>query len=176
MKIFHSIQFLLLKWLGHVPSHTMRRMVLNRVFKARIGRGTVLYSGFEIRSPRKLTIGKNSVIGHTVTLDARGGLCIGKNVNLSSEVMIWTAQHDWRDPDFKTRMNPVVIGDQAWLGPRCIILPGVSVGEGAVVAAGAVVTKNVEPWTLVGGVPAGKIADRPRGMEYNPARHSLPII
>jgi acetyltransferase-like isoleucine patch superfamily enzyme len=143
---------------------------------ANIGRGVVLYGGFEIRSPRRLAIGDHSAIGHRATLDARGGLTIGANVNLSSEVMIWTAQHDYRDPGFKAVFKPVAVGDHAWLGPRCIILPGVTVGQGAVVAAGAVVTKDVPDFTVVGGVPARKLADRPRGLEYRPADDPVPMI
>jgi len=175
MKILHGLFYLALKMLGHVPSQRVRVFVLRRM-GARIGKGTVLYGGFEIRSPRRLSLGANCCIGHRATLDARGGLTIGKNVNLSSEVMIWTAQHDYRDPHFKAEFRPVVLGDYAWLGPRCILLPGVTLGEGAVVAAGAVVTKDVEPYTLVGGVPAKKIGDRPQGIDYNPALDAVPMI
>jgi len=168
--------YLAIRLLGRVPSQGLRQSVLCRVFGARIGSGTVLYGGFEIRSPRRLEIGEQSVIGHRAVLDARGGLTIGRRVNLSSEVMIWTAQHDYRDPHFAAVFKPVRIGDYAWLGPRCIVLPGVTVGEGAVVAAGAVVTKDVAPYTVVGGVPARPIAERPRGIEYNPSEHPVPLI
>lgn len=60
----------------------------------------------------------------------------------------------------------VQIGDYAWISRRAVILPGVTIGEGAVVAAGAVVTKNVAPYTVVGGVPAKFVAERPRGLTY----------
>lgn len=175
MKFLQGIQFLFLKMLAHIPCQWFRKFVL-RLLGARIDRSAVLYGGFEIRSPRKLTIGANSCIGHKATLDARGGLTIGNNVNFSSEVMIWTAQHDYRDPMFGTDFKAVVIGETAWLGPRCIILPGVTVGEGAVIAAGAVVTKDVEPYAVVGGVPARKIADRSKDLSYNPANEPVPFI
>ncbi len=168
--------YLSLNVLGHFPSQQARKLSLRYLFGADIASSAILYGGFEIRSPRKLKIGANTVIGHHVTLDARGGLTIGKNVNFSSEVMIWTAQHDYRDSEFGTMFKPVAIGDYVWLGPRCIILPGVTVGEGAVVAAGAVVTKDIEPYTVVGGVPAQKIADRPKGLNYNPAAGPIPFI
>jgi acetyltransferase-like isoleucine patch superfamily enzyme len=171
-----AFAYLALRALGHFPSQRLRRFCLGRVFGASIGRGVVLYSGFEIRSPGQLKIGANTVIGHRATLDARGGLTIGERVNLSTEVMIWTAQHDTRDPGFRAVFEPVRIGDYAWLGPRCILLPGVTVGEGAVVGAGAVVTKDVEPYTVVGGVPARKVADRPRGLGYNPSVNRVPMI
>lgn len=176
MKFLQGLVFISLKMLAQFPSQGVRKFVLRHLFGADIASSTVLYGGFEIRSPRKLKIGANSCIGHRATLDARGGLTIGNHVNLSSEVMIWTAQHDYRDPQFAAVFRPVVIGDYAWLGPRCIILPGVIVGEGAVVAAGAVVTKNVPPYTVAGGVPAQKIADRPKGLNYNPAADPVPWI
>jgi acetyltransferase-like isoleucine patch superfamily enzyme len=143
-----AIAYLGIKWLGHIPSQQVRKFVLRHLFRADIGCGAILYGGFEIRSPRKLKIGANTVIGHRATLDARGGLTIGKNANLSSEVMIWTAQHDWRDPQFGAVFKPVAIGDYVWLGPRCIILPGVTVGEGAVVAAGAGLSRKMSSRTL----------------------------
>lgn len=170
-----ALLYLSIKLLANFPSQRFRKFML-RLLGAQIERTAVLYGGFEIRSPRKLKIGANSCIGHRATLDARGGLTIGKNVNFSSEVMIWTAQHDYRDPKFGTVFKPVVIGDYVWLGPRCIILPGVTVGEWAVIGAGAVVTKDVEPYAVVGGVPAQKIADRPRNLNYNPAAAPIPFI
>ena len=147
-----------------------------RLLGARIGRLVVLYGGFEVRSPRKLKIGENTCIGHKATLDARGGLTIGTNVNFSSEVMIWTAQHDYRDPQFGAVFKPVEIGNYVWLGPRCIILPGVTIGDGAVVAAGAVVNKNVDCYTVIGGVPAKKIAIRPKDLTYNPSQSAVSFV
>jgi len=175
MNLTHGIQFLFLKLLAHVPCQWLRKFVL-RLLGANIELSAVLYGGFEIRSPRKLKIGANSCIGHKATLDARGGLTIGERVNLSSEVMIWTAQHNYRSPTFETDFKPVEIGNYAWIGPRCIILPGVTIGEGAVVGAGAVVTKDVEPYTVVGGVPAKKISDRPENLNYNPAANPVPFV
>ena len=175
MNFLQGIYYFSMKLLSHFPSQRLRKFVL-RLLGARIDRSAILYGGFEIRSPRKLTIGAGSCIGHRATLDARGGLTIGKNVNFSSEVMIWTAQHDWRDPKFGTVFEQVVIGDYVWLGPRCIILPGVTVGEGAVIAAGAVVTKDVGPYTVVAGIPAMKISDRPGNLNYDPTQGAVPCI
>ena len=82
---------------------------------------------------------------------------------------MWTDQHDYNDPDFKLKngkRGPIRIGDRAWIGPNVIILHSVTIGEGAVVAAGAVVTKDVPPYTLVGGVPAKVIGERNRRLRY----------
>ena len=138
----------------------------------------VIYFGAEIREPYKLKIGEGSIIGDRAVLDARNGISIGANVNLSTEVHIWTEQHDHRDPDFKCNSDDsfrVVIEDRAWLGPRTTILHGVTIGEGAVVAAGAVVTKDVAPYTIVGGVPAKKIGERTHDLRYEFSGDYIPF-
>ncbi|MBI5441706.1 MAG: acyltransferase [Deltaproteobacteria bacterium] len=126
--------------------------------------------------PSRLRIGKGTVVGHHAILDARGGLTIGENVNLSSGVWIWTVQHDYRARDFGTVSGPVRIKDHAWISCRATILPGVTVGEGAVVAAGAVVTGDVADYDVVGGVPAVPFAKRPRDLCYSPASGYLPFV
>ena len=83
-------------------------------------------------------------------LDARNGIEIGRYVNFSANVSVYTEQHDHR----------------VWIGPNAILLPGITIGEGAVVAAGSVVTHDVAPYTVVGGIPAKKINDRPRELTY----------
>lgn len=104
-------------------------------------------------------LGGGTIIGDNAILDARGGLVFGRNVNLSSNVSIYTLQHDHRDPVFNcTKLDAkVTIGDRVWLGSNCIVLPGVTIGEGAVCCAGCVVTKDVEPYTVVAGIPARKV-------------------
>lgn len=103
-------------------------------------------------------------------LDARSGLTIGKNVNFSSNVSVYTLQHNHRQPDFSCdfgeRKMSVEIGDRAWLGSNVVVLPGVSIGEGAVCCAGCVVTKDVEPYAVVAGIPARKVGERPRVLTY----------
>ena len=87
-------------------------------------------------------------------------------MNLSSQVHIWTAQHDWESPDFAYEVGPVTIGSRAWIGPRVTILPGSTIGEGAVVAAGAVVKGEVAPYSMVAGIPAREIRKRPINLTY----------
>lgn len=150
---------------GLLPVHRFRVWIL-RAFGATISNSAVLYHGFQVRGARKLVIMERVSVGDGAILDARGGLTLGNDVNLSTRVQIWTAQHDWTSPDFAYQEAAVSIGDRAWLGPGVIVLPGSTVGEGAVVAAGAVVRGQIAPYTLVGGVPAKKIADRPRDLSY----------
>src|SRR6202042_799846 len=124
------------------------------------------YSGFEVRRPKGITIGDYSLVGHKTVLDGRKGLIIGSNVNISEEVMLWTMQHNYNDEFFAGEGGQIVIEDYAWISVRAIILPGVHIGKGAVVAAGAVVTKDVEEYTIVGGIPAKKIGERSKELNY----------
>lgn len=113
-----------------------------------------------------LFIGPNSVINEKCRLDTRGTISIGTNVSISSEVVVLTATHDPRASDFKGVTLPVAIMDYAWIGTRAIILPGVTIGRGAVVGAGAVVTKSVGPGDTVAGVPAKRIDSGREKLDY----------
>ena len=114
-----------------------------------------------------LKIGKYTAINRGCTIDARGGLTIGDNVNISAEAAIYTAGHEIDSPDFAYYSKPVEIKDYVWIGTRAMIMPGVVIGEGAIVLPGAVVTKDVAPYTVVGGVPAKFVRMRERPMKYN---------
>lgn len=100
------------------------------------------------------------LLGTAVFFDGRDTLAIGNHVDIASEVMIYNSEHDHNASDFHAISAPVVIEDYVFIGPRAIILPGVRIGKGAIVAAGAVVTKDVAPMTIVGGVPARPISTR----------------
>jgi len=165
-----------LKLLSHFPSHHFRNFILRSLFKLKLKRGAVLYSGFTIRKPNKIFIGKGTVVGYNCELDGRMGLTIGENVNISSDVKFYSLQHDYNCYDFKAVGAPVIIEDYVWVSVRVIVLPGVTIGKGAVIAAGAVVTKNVEPYSIMGGVPAKKIGERVKDMNYCPADHKLPFV
>jgi acetyltransferase-like isoleucine patch superfamily enzyme len=160
-----AAKLLLLKWNGYVPSHHVRRWAY-QFLGLRYPANAVIYGGAEVRHPKNIRIGEGTIIGNGAILDGRLGLTIGKRVNFSTGVWIWTVQHDYRSPDFGDSGGPVVIGDYAWISCRVVILPGVTIGEGAVVAAGAVVTTDVAPYSVVGGIPAKLIARRPESMSY----------
>jgi acetyltransferase-like isoleucine patch superfamily enzyme len=170
-----SCLFMVCGIISWLPFHTLRIFLL-RALKAKISWRIGIYRGFEVRSPWKLKVGRGTIIGHNALLDARMGLIIGNNVNISNEVMIWTLHHDYNSSTFAQAGQAVVIEDYVWLCSRSVILPGVTIGKGAVVAAGAVVTKNVLPYTVVGGVPAKQIAIRNRDLTYDLSDAVLPII
>jgi len=167
---------LLLKILKHFPSHHFRNFILRTFCRMKLHKEAVLYSGFLIRSPKRIKIGKGTVVGYNCELDGRMNLTIGENVNISSDVKFYTLQHDYNAKNFKAVGAPIVIGDYVWVSVRAIILPGVTIGKGAVIAAGAVVTKDVEPYAIMGGVPAKKISERSQILDYVPAAHRLPFV
>nr|WP_220628090.1 acyltransferase [Confluentibacter sediminis] len=115
---------------------------------------------------KHLSIGENSVVNARCRIDNRGGITIGNNVSISSDVTILTADHDMDSPDFAGRVRSVIVEDYVWVGTAAMIMPGVSIGKGAVVAAGAIVTKNVEPYHVVAGIPAKFIKERKRELNY----------
>lgn len=119
-----------------------------------------LFSGFHIRNPRGIVVGDGVSIGPRVLLDGRMGLTIKSGAVIGYGAIIWTLNHDYNDIEFKGKGSPVVIGEHAWICSNSIILPGITIGEGAVVASGAIVTHDVEPYTVVGGIPAKKIGER----------------
>jgi len=154
---------------GLIPSFAVRDFIYRHVFCVQMADKVVFHFGAEIRAHERLCIGERSIIGDRALLDARNGICIGKNVNLSSGIQIYTEQHDHRSPDFACNSDEsfgVTIGDRVWLGPGVIVLHSVHIGEGAVVAAGAVVTKDVPPYTIVAGVPARAIGERTHNLRY----------
>lgn len=170
-RLRYGFELRALEALGHVPSHGLRKHAL-LVCGLTIAPDAQLYGWNEIRSPGNISIGAGSTIGRDAILDGRYGIIIGASVNLSSEVALWTAQHDLTSRTFDVEGAPIRVGDFAWLSFRSTVLPGVTVGEGAVVAAGAIVTRDVAPYVIVGGAPARPIGERPRDLDYK-LPHSL---
>lgn len=155
---------------GLLPFHWLRNFIYRNVFGVNICDGAIIYWGAEIRSHSNFYLGKRSIVGDRAILDARNGIVIGEDVNISSNISIWTEQHDHRDPMFNCNSDTsfkVVIGNRAWIGPGSTKLHSVTIGEGAVIAAGSVVTKDVEPYAIVAGVPAKKIGERNRDLRYH---------
>ncbi len=150
--VLHSISL-------HVPFWSIRKLAIV-LFGAEVGRGTTIHMGAKFFDPRGVVIGEDTIIGDRIFLDGRARLTIGSHVDIASEVMIYNSEHDMNAVDFHAIVAPVTIHDYVFIGPRAIILPGVTIGEGAVVAAGAVVTKDVPAFAFVGGVPAKVIGER----------------
>ncbi len=165
-----EFEVFLLHLVGLVPSHYFRRFFY-RLAGIKIGSGSTIHTGARFYDPRNIIIGKDSIIGEGAVLDGRKKLSIGNHVALASEVMVYNSEHNIESLDFTAIEAPVKIEDYVFIGPRAIILPGVTVGRGAIVAAGAVVTKDVPPYAVVGGVPAKIIGERRnKSLEYKLGR------
>jgi maltose O-acetyltransferase len=143
----------------HCPIYLFRKATF-RIAGLKIGRGTTIHMGAKFFNPSGVTLGEDTIIGDRAFLDGRDRLTIGNHVDIASEVMIYNSQHDLESITFEATNSPVTIGDYVFIGPRAIILPGVNIDKGSVVAAGAVVTKDVPENTIVGGVPAKTIGTR----------------
>ncbi len=151
--------------IGWLPSNRMRCFMWRRL-GMQIGKRTSIHRNCRLYRPSQVQVGDHCVILRETLLDGRKGVAISDNVNISEGVLIFSLHHDMCSPMFATTGGQVCIEDHVFVGARAIILPGVTVGRGAVVAAGAVVTKDVPPMAIVGGVPARHIATRPDVLTY----------
>lgn len=154
-----DLELLILTWTGLVPSHFFR-LFIYILAGIEIGKGSRIHIGARFFYPKNIKIGKGTIVGDNVFLDGRDKLIIGDHVDIASGVMILNSEHDINSEDFGAIYGQVLIEDYVFIGPRSIILPGVKVGKGAIIAAGAVVTKDVREFTIVGGVPAQVIGER----------------
>ena len=150
---------------SHFPSFRLRHWYYRKIMKYKIGNDSSIHMGTFVTGSY-ITLGDNVVINRSVYLDGRIGITCKNNISISPEVYIVSMEHDPNDPMFATRGGEVVIEDNVWIGARAIILPGIHLGEGCVVGAGAVVTHDVEPYKIVAGIPARPIGDRSRKIEY----------
>lgn len=167
--IIYGYSKYLIHTIKYFPSHVVRNWVYKYIFLVDCHPNSTIYFGCEIRAGYSLHIGRGSIIGDNCILDARQGIYIGENANLSSEVHLWTESHDMNDPYFRgspSKRGAIYVGSRAWLGANVTVLDNVKIGEGAVVCAGAVVTKDVEPFAVVAGIPAKKIGERSHDLKY----------
>ena len=117
-------------------------------------RSAVLHQGVRLMARRRLTVGEGTVVNRGTLIDNRCEVEIGRHVSVAHDCRIYTTGHDYQSPDFAIQTRPVRIDDYAVLFAGAVVMPGVNIGTGAVVLPFSVVTKSVEPMTVVGGVPA----------------------
>ena len=122
--------------------------------------------GCRFLNGRKVFLGERNVVNFGCLFDGRKfSIRTGSNVSIGPEATILTLGHDPRSATFEDRGGDVVIGDRVWIGYRAVVLPGITIGEGAVIGAGAVVTKDVDPYVIVAGNPARKVGERVTAQE-----------
>ena len=153
-------------WIANMPFHSLRAAYL-RAWLGGMGRGTTVQMGCRFMNARKVFLGERNVVNFGCLLDGRHfRISTGSDVSIGPEAAILTLGHDPQSAEFADHGGDVVIGDRAWIAYRAIVLPGVTIGEGAVVAAGAVVTTDVAPYQIVAGSPARPIGTRNRDLTY----------
>lgn len=152
--------------LPHIPFWCIRRPLL-RLAGMKIGEGSFVMKRCYIMDSNRIVIGRWTDINRSCFLDGRGGITIGDSVSISHDVRIVTGSHDMDSEHFTAIFKPVEIGDYAWLGVGCTVLQGVKIGRGAVVCAGAVVTRDVKPCEVVAGIPARGIRKRKDRFSYH---------
>jgi putative colanic acid biosynthesis acetyltransferase WcaF len=158
------------RWLVHLsphPCHGWRRGVL-RLFGAKIGHQARVAASAHVFMPWNLELGEWAAIGPDVFVYNLGKVRIGARATVSYRSHICAGTHDFTDPAIPLLKPPVTVGDDAWIGTEAFIGPDVTIGAWAMVAARAVVVKDVEPNTLVGGHPARVIGPRPKVRRKTP--------
>ncbi|MEO9058253.1 MAG: acyltransferase [Ktedonobacteraceae bacterium] len=152
--------------INHIPSFIVRHAWYRLLLGWHIQSKAFIFTGLEVQSPdirgsgKKVFIGKHTLINYGCRFHTGGGIVIGENVSISPGTWLVTGTHDINDPNFAVLFKPIVIGNYVWIGVRATILCGVTIGDGAIVMAGAMVTRDVPPYSIVGGVPATVVGQR----------------
>ncbi len=136
------------------------RVLLLRLFGARIGRGVVIKPGARVKYPWRLSIGNRTWIGEDAWIDNLAPVTVGHNVCISQGAYLCTGNHDWSDAAFALIVAGISLDHGSWVGARAIVCPGVMLGEGAVATAGSVVTRHIPPFEIHSGNPAGFVRQR----------------
>lgn len=157
----------------------VRRWVLGRLL-ARLGQGTVLQARLRITNPEKVSIGSHCNFARGVFITGGGGITIGDYVGLGPDVKIWSVNHRFEDPDTPWLKQgwdkqPVVIEDDVWLGANCFVMPGITIGRGAILSAGTIMMKSVPPFAIVAGNPGRVVGWRKRPEAKAPDSQSVPV-
>jgi putative colanic acid biosynthesis acetyltransferase WcaF len=130
------------------------------LFGAKIERPALVMDGVKVWHPWSLTLHRYCTLGRGVEVYNYAHVTVGEQATISQETFLCSATHDFEDPTMPLIYAPISLGAQSWVAACCFIGPGITVGEGAVVGACSVVTKDVPPWTVVAGNPARFIKER----------------
>lgn len=159
-------------WMLSFPSRRIRTRYLKKIL-GKMGEGVSFLRHVKLLYPKGISVGDRVIINQDVLLDGRGTLEIENDTDIATNVMIWTMDHDPNSETHESRAGKVHIGHHVWIASRATILPGVTIGNGAVVASNAVVTKDVPANAIVAGVPAKVIGERKNSLQYKHDFHPL---
>jgi len=143
------------------PFHAWRSLLL-RCFGAQLGRGCHIYPGARIWAPWNFSCGDVVAIADDAQIYNPWPVTVGSHAIVSQQAYVCTASHDMDDPGFPMVGAPVSIGEHAWICARAAVLPGVTLGPGAVLALGSIATRDLAQWTLHAGAPARAVRGRKR--------------
>jgi len=141
------------------PFHKWRAMIL-RIFGAKVGSGVHVYPGTKIWAPWNLELGDECGVAKGSILYSQGKIIIGKRAVISQGAHLVTGTHDYKNSGFKLITMPIQVGDHAWVAAEAFIHPGITIGEGCVIGARSVVTKDMPDWTICSGHPCIPIKER----------------
>jgi acetyltransferase-like isoleucine patch superfamily enzyme len=167
--MFLQIKFLLVWFLNSTSNFVFLpiRKYYYRCFGINIGRHSTIHRNAHFFHIGKFKMGRNSTINFNCYIDNRRGIQIGNNVGIAHNCKIYTLGHDINDEFFRTKGGMVTIKDNVFIFANVIIMPNLTIGEGAVILPGSIVTKDIEPYTIVCGTPAIKIKNRNPKISYN---------
>ncbi|TFZ63334.1 putative colanic acid biosynthesis acetyltransferase [Hymenobacter sp. UV11] len=141
------------------PFHAWRSFLL-RCFGAKVGQGVHVYPGVKIWAPWNLELSDECGIASGATLYSQGKICIGRRAVISQGVHLVTGTHDYSQPGFPLVTAPISIGNQVWIAAEAFVHPGITIGEGCVIGARSVVTKDMPKWMVCTGHPCVPIKPR----------------
>lgn len=146
------------------PLNAWRLMWL-RGFGARLTGAPFVHGRASILRPWNLSMGERACLGAGAVAYCLDAVHMGDGATLAQDAYLCTGTHDFNHPDTPLRTAAISVGAEAFIGLRAVVLPGVQIGPGCVIAAGAVVTRDTEPWGVYGGNPARRIGDRRRSVQ-----------
>lgn len=165
-RVLWDLAWLLLFRFSPRPFHAWRRLIL-RLFGARIAQGCHIYPNVRIWAPWNLTCHEQAGVADGVILYSQAPITLGARSVISQGAHLCTGSHDYNSPLFTLFAKPIVIGDHAWVAAECFIHPGVTVGEGAVIGARSVVTRDMPAWTVCTGNPCKPRKPRTPNVQRN---------
>ena len=167
VKLVNRIKLIVLRLNKHLIFSNWLRMWFYRSFLSmNMGSDCIVWADNKFNDISDFSMGSNVIVGPGNTFLIRGGLSIGNNVNLSGFSFFISQSHDVNDPYGHTELKKITIQDNAWIATNTMIMPGVNIGKGAVVAAGSVVVKDVPDYAVFAGNPARQIGTRSPDIRY----------
>ncbi|WP_207429629.1 WcaF family extracellular polysaccharide biosynthesis acetyltransferase [Pedobacter sp. SYSU D00535] len=159
LRLIWNVAYILLFRFSPRPLHPWRAVLL-RMFGAKVGRGVHVYPAVKVWAPWNVDLGDQCGIGDGVTLYSQGKITIGKLAVVSQGTHLCAGTHDYTKAGFPLLTAPISIGERAWLAAEVFVHPGISIGEGCVVGARSVVTKDMPAWQVCAGHPCKPLKER----------------